>query len=444
MSDDSTTDERRHSRLTHALMTYGANLGAAVLSLVGVLIVGHVLGPEGRGDVAFLIAVASIASQLAQLGVQDSNANLGGAHPELRRPLAANSLVLAGLFGTLAAGLLVLLAWGAPSARGSLTVGLVAISAIAIPLSVLRWYLAFLVQAEYAFGITNLAWLSGPLTTVALNGILAGLGHLSVTSAIVGWVVGQTLAAAILIWYVSRHSGFGRPDLQLARRAVGFGLKAHFGRSFSLGNARADQWVVGAMSGSRELGLYSVAVAWADILHYVPGVLVMVQRPDLVRATREEAAALAARIFRISCVLAAGLAALLALLAPFLCTVVFPDTFAGAVDDLRILALGAFGLASMNLLGNALIATGRPLLVTWTEGLAFVILIGLDFALVPSLGGNGAAIAAVTAFTIGGVATALVFARALGCPARDLLPRGDEIPWMWRKARGILAAARGG
>ena len=51
-----------------------------------------------------------------------------------------------------------------------------------------------------------------------------------------------------------------------------------------LGNYRLDQWFVGAIAGSRELGLYSVAVAWAEALWYLPTALASVQRPDLVRA----------------------------------------------------------------------------------------------------------------------------------------------------------------
>ena len=53
-----------------------------------------------------------------------------------------------------------------------------------------------------------------------------------------------------------------------------------------VGNYRADQWIVGSIAGARELGLYSVAVAWAELLFYLPGVISLLQRPDLVRATR--------------------------------------------------------------------------------------------------------------------------------------------------------------
>ncbi len=55
------------------------------------------------------------------------------------------------------------------------------------------------------------------------------------------------------------------------------------------GNYRADQWILGVIAGSTELGLYSVAVAWSEVLFFLPTTLVAVTRPDLVRATAEEA-----------------------------------------------------------------------------------------------------------------------------------------------------------
>ena len=67
-----------------------------------------------------------------------------------------------------------------------------------------------------------------------------------------------------------------------------------------LGNFRLDQWFVGSLAGSRELGLYSVAVAWFDALTFLPTALAMVLRPDMVRAQPHEAAARASVAFRIT------------------------------------------------------------------------------------------------------------------------------------------------
>lgn len=434
---------RRPALFLTAVATYGTNLTVAVLSLVNVLIVARVLGPAGRGDVAFLIAIATLTATLTQLGVHDANANFAGTEPRRKRQLATNSLLLAALLGATGGGFVAALGWVAPSVFGELELRDVWIALVAIPFVMARLFLTFLVQAGYTFAVTNLAWLSGPLTALSANAVLAATGHLTVTSAIGAWVGGQVLGVCILIWHVARATGFGAPSLILARRTLGFGAKTHVGRSFAIGGARADQWIVGALAGSKELGLYSVAVAWAEALHYLPGVLVMVQRPDLVRASRERAAEIASKIFRVAVVLGVLASIVLILAAPVLTVYVFGEDFRGSIDDLRILALGSVGIAALALLGNALVAQRRPILASAAEAVSFVAIVALDFLLVPRWGGAGAALAATLAFTVGGVVVAIVYSRAFRAPIRDLVPRGDELPWLWTKTRRLLAGLTG-
>jgi O-antigen/teichoic acid export membrane protein len=89
---------RRPSFAASAAITYGSQIVAAVLSLANVLIVSRTLGPSGRGQIAFLTAIAFLSANLATLGVQEAMANIAGAEPERRRALAGNALVFSILF----------------------------------------------------------------------------------------------------------------------------------------------------------------------------------------------------------------------------------------------------------------------------------------------------------------------------------------------------------
>lgn len=438
---------RRPSTGGAAALTYGTNVGAALLSLVNVLVVARVLGPSGRGDVAFVIAVVTFTAALAACGIQEANANLGARNPHARAALASNSVVFALAFGVVAACVVALLTAVIPSVGGDVDRTWLLVALVGIPIAVLKVYLQFLVQAEYGFAATNLAWIAGPLTTALTNGTLAALGVLSVGSAVIAWVGGQTLGTTILLLYISRHSGFGRLDGALARTAVIFGAKTHLGRSLALGNYRIDQWFVGAIAGSRELGFYSVAVAWVEALYYIPGVLCLIQRPDLARAPREEAAWRSARFFRVALILSLSAAAVLIVLAPFLCATIYGAQFSSSVDDLRILAMAAFGIVAMEILGNALVAQRRPLLSTGPIAAAFLVTIVLDILLIPRYGGAGAAVATSVAWTVGGITVIMAFRRALGTTTTRLMPRLSDGTWLLRKARAAVAGAlsrRGG
>lgn len=434
----------RSGFLTHAVATFGTYVSAAFLSLVNLFIVARELGPGGRGDIVFLVTVATIAGHLGSLSVQEANANLAGTEPESRPSLAANSVVLSLALGAVSAAVVIGLVSAFPAVGGPVDRTLLWVALASLPLVILRLYLHFLVQADYHFGVTNLAWIVGPVTTVLANGLLALLDQLSVATALAAWIGGQALGMVIMVLHVHRHAGFGRPSRKLAGRSISFGTRAHVGRTIAVGHYRVDQWFVGSMTGSRELGLYSVATAWAEVLSYLPGVLVLVQRPDLVRATRERAAAFASRVFRVAILITAPMSVAFIAAAPFLCVTILGDKFAGSVDDLRVLSLAAFGVVALELLGNALTAQRRPLLTTGAVSVAFVATIILNVLLIPDYGGLGAAIASVAASTAGGLFAALVFSRVLGSRLEELAPRLRDVPWLWNQLRSRFAAGGGG
>jgi O-antigen/teichoic acid export membrane protein len=315
----------------------------------------------------------------------------------------------------------------------------------AVPLLLVQAYLTFLIRADYGFGVTNVSWLLSPLLAAAANIALAAAGLLTVATAFLVWVGAHGVATGLLVWWIAtRLEGFGRPDARLAVRTLSFGLRAHGGRAMMVGSYRVDQWFVGSIAGSHELGLYSIAVAAAEVLFYIPTVLVIVQRPYLVRASLADAARRAARVFRAGILVTAPLAAAVVAAGPLACVVLFGEDFRGAADDLRVLALGAFGVVALQQLGNALTAKGRPGLATVGATVGFAVTIALDIVLIPPYGGLGAALASTLAYTAGGLATLVLFRRLFGTRAGDLVPRPSDASALWRIGSGGLSAlARG-
>lgn len=422
-----------------ALVNFSTQVTVGVLSLINVLLIARLLGPTGRGEVAFLTAIAYLTSQLATMGVQWANGNFAGSEPRTRPALATNSVLLAFLFGSAAAGFVAALIAVFPAVGGHASRGLVFLALAAIPMLVLQNYLMLLVLADYGFQAFNSAIVLAPITNVSVNAALAEFGLLSPATAFSTWVGGQAVVTAVLAMHLERSvAGFGRPDARLAWRTVVFGAKAHFGRVMLLGNYRLDQWIVGAVSGSRALGLYSVAVAWAESVFYLPTAVQTVQRPDLVRASPTEAGRQAATAFRVTLIASVPVVLGLIVAAPFLCVTILGQRFHGSVEQLRVLAPGVVGITALKVLGNALTAQSKPMLESAAIGVALVVTVALDVLLIPHYGGLGAAVASTTAYTIGGVAVALIFVRGLGSRLDELAPRVNEVSRFWRQVQGSL------
>jgi len=271
---------------------------------------------------------------------------------------------------------------------------------------------------------------------VVANGAMAATGTLTVGTAVASWVAGQLLSTLVLALGVSRRlGGFGRFDAALARRMLRFGIKAYSARVLLLGNYRMDTWLLGGIAGATQVGHYSIAVAWVEMLFFLPTAVVLAQRPDLVRASPAAAERGAALAVRGTMLITAVLAVAMFALAPFLCVTVFGEEFRDSIDMMRILIIGVFGIIALKLLGNALTAQRKPLLETAAAASAFVVILALDIILIPAHGGLGASIASAIGYTVGGVAVAVIFTRALNGRLRDLVPHLRDVRWLRKRLR---------
>jgi O-antigen/teichoic acid export membrane protein len=416
----------RRSVAALTLGVYSANVVVALLSFVNVLIVTKALGPSGRGSVALLTTIALLSMYAATLGIQEANVNLAGQDASLSRALATNSLLFALGLGGLATVVVGSVSLIFPAIVGHAQLQPLVLAISSIPIQLISTYLARLVHADYRFALANAAWVIAPLTSVTLNGAFYAVGAISVTTAVAAWVAGQILETIVLLAAVARRPGFGRPRARLAARTVSFGLRVHPGTVMSFGSYRLDQWLLGAIVGPPALGMYSVAVAWAEALFFLPTALMFAQRPNLVRGSREEVARGTVVAFRTAAAVTVPLVAVMLLLAPFLCVGVFGSAFRGSVVELQVLTAGAFGILALKVFGNALIARGHPTAQTVAIAVGFVSTVLLDVFLIPTHGGLGAAVASTASYSIGGLAVTFIFLRTLGGKAAQLVPRRDD------------------
>jgi O-antigen/teichoic acid export membrane protein len=345
----------------------------------------------------------------------------------MRPALATNSVVFALLLGSLAVGVLGGTAILVPAIVGHARTELLLLVLVSIPIQLVGGYLFRLVQSDYRFGRSNLAWIAAPLATVSVNATLFAVGSLSVRSALCAWVAGQTLQAVLLIRETGRAFGFGLPNYRLARKTIRFGARVYPTTFMSFTNYRLDQWLLGTLSTRRELGFYSVAVSWAEALFFLPTAIGYAQRPTLVRARRSLATKQAAAAFRIATGLTLLLVVCMIAAAPILCVLTFGRPFRESILDLRILTVGAFGILSLKLLGNAITAQGDPLKQSAATGVAFVFTVVLDVLLIPRYDDLGAAVASVVAYNAGGVAMIVLFIRATNANLLAFIPGRKDV-----------------
>lgn len=371
-------------------------LSIASATVVGVItgpLQARALGPAGRGELAaimtpflFLPTLASVglgsyATRAVAIGKRPGQA-LGSLLPvalAIGVVIAATSPVIAGL-----------LAGGRAVVYTMLIIGLVA-----FPVSMFTGMLL-----DVSIGLED--W--GPVTAVKLMPAVVQLvgipllfvtNNLTVTSAAIVTYVGNSLflIPTIRIFREALPLEF---DLSELRRGVSYGAKCWLGGISNLANARLDQLLMIRLVSSSVLGEYSVGVVVAGF--FVSPVAAAISATANARFARD-GADLTRRLCRMVLFGTAVTCVCVGVITPVAIHYVYGPAFDAAVPMTLILLLGTVPNAAGGILNTSVSAHGNPGKPARAEGLALIITVGGLAVMLPILGGIGAAIVSVVAYT---------------------------------------------
>jgi O-antigen/teichoic acid export membrane protein len=258
--------------------TLGASGAAAVLGLVSGTIAARGLGPDGRGDLAQLLLWPQLFATLGILGVELSAIYFSG--DERRRPdVPATLLVVAAAQSMVLLPLYVIVI---PVVfAGSDLMKEALMMAPLIPMYLFGAVAIDCLAGRLRFGAFNAVRILLPVTYCGGVVAVAATGALSSTSGALVFMLAHAAGDVLALLLVVRGSGLGSFNAQLARDALHFGVRAHFGRitPASLG---VDIAVIALMlSSSRDVGLYVAAAAFLAAPNLVASSIGMVVYPHV-------------------------------------------------------------------------------------------------------------------------------------------------------------------
>ena len=288
--------------------------------------------------------------------------------------------------------------------------------------------------AGYAVGIKRVRYSTTVNVAVTLiTLLLMALGLLfvarSAAVAIVVWIAGSSLVGIIAICAVVIHARRlrGTESVSIAEFAK-FGVKVGFVNLVSLLNYRADLYIVALLTSPASLGMYTVAVSAAESLLVPTQVTALVTSPHIGSLDPKAAAALTARCVRNNVLIALLVCGALFALAQPLVHLLYGSAFLPMVGALQILLLGVFAMSLGSPMSSYFtLKLGRPEVPLWLAGASAAVCIGTSFALIPTMGIFGAALASSAAYIAGQAAAIWYFSRStrIGIAA-ILIPKGDD------------------
>jgi O-antigen/teichoic acid export membrane protein len=386
------------------VLTFGTRL----LMLAGVfgsgVVIARWLGADGFGAYAVVNVTVALALQIGSAGLPSANTYFIARDRDTVGPVWANAIAFALVVGSLLAVAVSAVAWLRPSMFGGVSTGLLAIAAISIPFQLL-----FILNLNVLLALDRIRQLNlfdGLLPALVLaNAVVAlVLLHQQLTFLIsLNTVVGSALSLVLMI-YLRRliadktQSRPVRPDAQLLKTMLAYGVKFYVSIMAGTIILRADLLIVNRFRGAAEAGVYGIASQFSFLLLMLPGVIATLLFPR-VAATQDDRGDFAVLVTRhttvvmlMTCLGAIALAYLL----PF----IYGANFGDATIQLLILLPGIFFMGLESVLVQHFTGTGLPAAIPWFWVITVVFNIGLNLLIVPRFGARGAAVNSTLSYAL--------------------------------------------
>lgn len=427
------TDSPGSKRRGSVLGLAGANYLTVLLGFLTGPITARVLGPSGRGELAAAAAYGGAVVLVLSWGLPHAvsyRVSTGESKPgELLRPVmrwaALGAIPAAG--AGLAVGFLLTNFSGPGRVGVAVVVALSPLGVVALCLEAMhrgRGDLETLTRARIvsiglpAIGVVTL-WLAGALS--------------------IGSVLAVTTVGSIsTLAFVAIRLGAAREGRVALRPLLEYGSRSVLAVGAVVVSGRLDQAIIAPVLGSRDLGLYAVAVSISSLPLGLAYAISNRSWSEVGRAPAGEDSDIGALYVRRTVAAVFFATTLLALVAPFAIPFLFGPEFQASVAPTLILlpATVAGGLVMAGETG--LSALGYPGRASWAQAGGTVIGILALVVLIGPFGINGAALATTLDFFVTAAALGVCLRRV---GARQLLPGRNEFVELCHF--GIAAAVAG-
>jgi len=394
------------------------------------VLITRTFGADGKGILDVATTTATLFALVLGCSANSTVTHLVARENGLPRRLIPLLLALGGVAGLLAAFLLTggsvamkRLGMLPPTDPGFWSPYIGAVVAVSIWSGALRGCLV----GTGGMVLVNRSELATRLSYVlALAGLLAAarFGHPRTQPAHFA-LASLAIAGGVVAWYAVRTARFFRAGPIPWRPLLAFSLPVHATNILNFLNHRADVFFLSASRGTAEVGVYTLAVGFAQLILVVAAAFAQPLLPQVSAIGDARAAALAtARICRLYLTLATSAAIGLALAVPPLLPLVFGPTFAKSGPPLLMLLPGVIAFGLVNILISYFAGIGRGRLNFGVSLISVTITLGGNAWLVPRLGAAGAAMVSTASYGTSALLSACLLGRYAQCSAvRLLCPR---------------------
>ncbi len=383
-------------------LVFSTNVLFLLFSVVTSLLSAWALKPEGRGNLTVITMWTFVFSHIGTFGVPYAHRYWAASKPEWNRKIFTNTVIF-----TILSGLaMIILAWVVTplltGEKGSQIVWLAQLFAINIPIILLNEMLRGQLEGARLFGWLGFARLSFIATQATGNFVFYFLGILTLENAILTIVVGQLVCAIFMLRAVLKEL---KPrwdfDWSVFRQEINYGLRSYPGILTEITVWRLDQMMLAIFASSTVVGLYTVAVAIAEITAILASSVADALMPEVASSTNtEKSALLVGKTLRLTLYAQFLVLIPLWIAAPLILRFIYGEGFVEAAGTMRLLLLASIVWSAAMIVISGLNGLGHPGLSTVARLFSGATTVVTLFYLLPNFGMNGAAVSSLLGYSM--------------------------------------------
>jgi O-antigen/teichoic acid export membrane protein len=424
------------------LLARWVTLGSNVVSSI---VVARVLGPGDKGILVLTFLLLGQVVALGAFGVPHALVYFLAGGRITRAEAVGYYLLASVVGGVLLMGPYALIAYGAGEQlfKGVDRGTLLAVSLLLVP-ALLVANAGGVLRGLGRLDLFNWLRLAESGLGLAAAVVALVLLHGRLHAVVVAMALAQAAAGAIALGLVLAGAR-AAPRLRLAALPglLAFGVKSHLSLVLQMTERKVDMFLLGYLLtvdvAAWQIGLYSVAVALAELPRNVAGAVSTVLLPRISAADARSNAVRIPRVSRHLIAVNIAFALVLAAVAPLALRLLYGPAFLPAYAPFLLLLPGVVMAGVWNVLETELVGIGRPLRLSVFAGITLTLNVLLNLAAIPRWGILGAAATSGLTYALLAVCLLLDYrARNRGVRLRELVlvSRAEVAAYVTALARG--------
>jgi O-antigen/teichoic acid export membrane protein len=411
------------------------------LALPASIIISRLLGPTDKGAYVAVTTLPGMLAALGLLGLPSAVNYFAGRGSSVRSLVRATTL-----FTVVLSGLLVGIIWiSLPALENSFLRAapddLARVILITVPMGMLATFGGTLLYGRQTIRTYNMILIAQSAVTLIAAVILVGVLHLGLRGAVAGTIVASTFLMVAVLLDVRGLRRRDRAGEGVSLRAlISYGGRVYPASVTGYFNYRADTYLIQALllAPGRALGLYSIAVTFAELVFYVPDSVSAMLLPRIAGATPEDADLILGRIGRLTMLITMAAAIALIPTAAIGIHLVLP-AYDDSLPAFLVLLPGVVSLSLAKVMTSYLSGRGRPGVVSIGAIVALIANIGLNLLFIPSLGIIGASLSSLISYTLLAGMMLIAASRLAGKSSLSLLVPGRAEVGLLLTGLGLVA-----